>query len=823
MPQSAFRQFLFHLKWSLWVILVTCAAAGGIWWLMGRQGWFGVKPLPWMSLHVLVLMIAVAVFIPLTMLMRSNETRDLLQKCLLFSILLHVVITMGFSVISLSRDVINYVRSDRGMEVPINLEASRAAELQLQVRNQITNLPVATPQAGNDGPAQSAIEVAVEPPRPIQQELPKNFARPGALTSAPEAPSARPPKPDESVAVAMPSLIAPMPQLEIALPRMKQAEAQATAPPQVNPSKMELAWKAPAPQPMVNGDWPVARPGESLLAEIPLSREGTPKAEILDIHPRIDAISNLPQVTIPTLPVAPAIGGEVETVNPATAESTHVAGSRGKPGAISVGSESSANPIASLDQPASLKGAPSIVEQPVADALPIPSLETVKLPQPAASPFGSGESIAANDLVEPPRPSAGSFEGGTGTGRPGPLKASNLPPTTFDQWAPRQAAAEQIKPRIPDVAPDPIGPKVVASLPPDLGPKQMPAEIRWCSARMRFANLSWKIWEDRNRRRMRWRGRWIICRANQESDGRWTKFNSDRSPHRRRQEPRDMALTGLATLAFLASDHTPGSGSQYQDYVERALRFLLNEQRGDGNLRGSGGDMYDQAIATIALAEAAIMTGEPKYRRAAFKGADYILVAHNRRSGGWRYTPNASADTSVTGWCVMALHSAENAGFEVPIGYQERCIALSEFGQLGGESHAGGISGSRKPSETMTAQATFTRMLLGQQLTSAQIDEASRFVTRFSPSEYQKDFYHWYYVSLMLMQVQNDAWKSWNSAMTEHLLSLQRGDGSANGSWDSDGLRDDPGGRVYSTAMATLTLEVYYRYLPMYAKRKAKP
>jgi len=71
----------------------------------------------------------------------------------------------------------------------------------------------------------------------------------------------------------------------------------------------------------------------------------------------------------------------------------------------------------------------------------------------------------------------------------------------------------------------------------------------------------------------------------------------------------------------------------------------------------------------------------------------------------------------------------------------------------------------------------------------------------------------------MLMQVQNDAWKNWNAAMTQHLLSLQRGDGHANGSWDSDGLRNDPGGRIFSTAMATLTLEVYYRYLPMYSKR----
>jgi hypothetical protein len=129
-----------------------------------------------------------------------------------------------------------------------------------------------------------------------------------------------------------------------------------------------------------------------------------------------------------------------------------------------------------------------------------------------------------------------------------------------------------------------------------------------------------------------------------------------------------------------------------------------------------------------------------------------------------------------------------------------------------------GYQDPRKPTATMTAQATFTRMLLGQQLTSAQIDEASRFVTRFSPAETGKDFYHWYYVSLMLMQTQNDSWKAWNRELSGTLLSLQRQDGDANGSWDSDGLRDDPGGRIFSTSLATLTLEVYYRYLPMYAR-----
>jgi hypothetical protein len=168
----------------------------------------------------------------------------------------------------------------------------------------------------------------------------------------------------------------------------------------------------------------------------------------------------------------------------------------------------------------------------------------------------------------------------------------------------------------------------------------------------------------------------------------------------------------------------------------------------------------------------------------------------------------------------MALHSAKAAGFRMPSSVRSDALRWLNSVSSGQHRILAGYQDARKPTETMTAQATFTRMLLGQQLTSDQIDEASRFVTRFAPHEMYKDFYHWYYVSLMLMQTQNEAWKAWNAQLSEHLLGLQRHDGHANGSWDPDGLRDDPGGRVYSTAIATLTLEVYYRYLPMYAGKR---
>ena len=52
--------------------------------------------------------------------------------------------------------------------------------------------------------------------------------------------------------------------------------------------------------------------------------------------------------------------------------------------------------------------------------------------------------------------------------------------------------------------------------------------------------------------------------------------------------------------------------------------------------------------------------------------------------------------------------------------------------------------------------------------------------------------------------------------MREVLISEQIKVGHLAGSWDPKDEWGRYGGRLYSTALATLTLEVYYRFLPLY-------
>jgi len=78
--------------------------------------------------------------------------------------------------------------------------------------------------------------------------------------------------------------------------------------------------------------------------------------------------------------------------------------------------------------------------------------------------------------------------------------------------------------------------------------------------------------------------------------------------------------------------------------------------------------------------------------------------------------------------------------------------------------------------------------------------------------------YYNYYATQVLHHWQGPEWKRWNVQMRDHLIATQAGRGHESGSWYFSGGRGDVGGRLYNTAMAVMTLEVYYRYMPLYRR-----
>jgi hypothetical protein len=311
----------------------------------------------------------------------------------------------------------------------------------------------------------------------------------------------------------------------------------------------------------------------------------------------------------------------------------------------------------------------------------------------------------------------------------------------------------------------------------------------------------------------------------QEEDGHWSRIEGDGG--RRRIQMRsghDMACTAFSVLAYLGHDETPDKPCPYRDVVTKGVDYLINQQGDDGDLRGAsrfkgGGadsaNMYDHGIATYALAECAIMTHDPRVTAAAIKGAQFIVDAQNQQSGGWRYSPNEYGDSSVFGWQIMALHSAEQVGFKIP---QDTLDGAKRYITSCGQGRyrlLAGYQPHQSPTTPMTAELLFSRMLLGMPMSDDGVDEATRFLARQPPDPRNADLYYWYYASLSMLHMQNPLWKDWNVLTREALIAMQESDGPAAGSWDTSLKWGERGGRVFTTALATLTLEVYYRYLPM--------
>jgi hypothetical protein len=209
------------------------------------------------------------------------------------------------------------------------------------------------------------------------------------------------------------------------------------------------------------------------------------------------------------------------------------------------------------------------------------------------------------------------------------------------------------------------------------------------------------------------------------------------------------------------------------------------------------------------------MTHDPRVIDAAIKAAKFIVASQDPASGGWRYFPKESGDSSVFGWQIMALHSAEQIGFEIPadtLDGAKRYIKSCEEGKF---HLLYGYQPHNAATPPMTAEILFSRMLLDLPLSVDGIQEVTTFLSSEPPDPRNADIYYWYYASLSMLNMQNPKWQEWNVRTRESLIQMQRKDGPSAGCWEKNMRWGDRGGRVFTTAMATLTLEVYYRYLPL--------
>jgi hypothetical protein len=280
-------------------------------------------------------------------------------------------------------------------------------------------------------------------------------------------------------------------------------------------------------------------------------------------------------------------------------------------------------------------------------------------------------------------------------------------------------------------------------------------------------------------------------------------------------------LTGLALLSLLGSGNTHREGP-YADNVRRGLTYLIVNQRPDGSLAGRA-DLFEanycHGMAALAMCEAAVMTQDPSAIASAKAAVGYTLATQHPTTGGWRYAKGDPGDLSQLGWQAMVLEAGRAAGANVPDRAFDRIDSFLRSVRGGA---GGGLASYRPgdgPSRTMTAEALATRLLIGESIPPGEIREAEDYLLRQLPGIGRDNYYGWYYTSLALHQLQDDAWQSWNEAMKAHLVKRQLPDGS----FPTDDEWGGYGGRVYTTSMATLCLEVYYRHQRRITRLAAKP
>jgi hypothetical protein len=256
--------------------------------------------------------------------------------------------------------------------------------------------------------------------------------------------------------------------------------------------------------------------------------------------------------------------------------------------------------------------------------------------------------------------------------------------------------------------------------------------------------------------------------------------------------------------------------------VEKGLNFLVTEQKPDGDLRGKSRvvGMYCHAMATLALCEASALSADERLRDPATRAVAFLVSARARDGMAWRYAPGAAAgDTSILGWVVMCLKSAREVGIPIPdeSSVREGTILWLNTVASGQSRGLARYQPSEPVTATMTAEAWVCRQFLGVGGPGPASEEAAEFLLDHDSDKGATNVYYWYYATLALYQHGGPAWTRWNGRLRDRLVALQHTTGHRTGSWDPDeSLYGAKGGRIYSTALAALSLEVYYRYLRLY-------
>lgn len=309
-------------------------------------------------------------------------------------------------------------------------------------------------------------------------------------------------------------------------------------------------------------------------------------------------------------------------------------------------------------------------------------------------------------------------------------------------------------------------------------------------------------------------------------------------------------VTSLCVLAFMAHGHNPGDG-EYGERLERATQFIMSCQKENGLVALNGPDgprisrnleywigvttAYNHAIGSLTLSEIYGMGGAQRTER--LQGAIDRSLATTLEmqrwpkddpndKGGWRYVQNfdeKDSDLSITGWNLMFLRSARNAGFDVPktaiddaVGYVRRTFDRNEsvfiYSTEAGDSRSRAMAG-----------AGILALAHAGLHDSLEAKKSGEWLLRHPFNEYNGnngialDRYHYslFNSCQAMYQLGSPYWEKFYPPTVKALLAAQ----ADNGSWDAESFhRDRQFGNSYTTALVVLSLGAANQFLPVFQR-----
>ena len=343
--------------------------------------------------------------------------------------------------------------------------------------------------------------------------------------------------------------------------------------------------------------------------------------------------------------------------------------------------------------------------------------------------------------------------------------------------------------------------------------------------------------------------------SQQQEDG---AFKSDE-----RAQP---AITSFCLMAFLAQGESPVDG-KYQQPLARAIEFIAGQQQANGliatvapgavpiprdDLSSEGPRpsrkpnyvavtaVYNHAISSLALCEAyGQCTPEQSAALAPVieKAIAATLEMQKWRGkkavelGGWRYLTTRyvqDSDLSVTGWQLMFLRSARDAGFDVPeesidaaVKYIERCFVKNKNRQ----AHSY-LAGEANNITRAMAGAGILAMAHAGKHNSPEAVASGEWILKHDFKDYDDEQpvygvnwlgnrYHYGAVLCTqgMYQLGGKYWDQFFPQLVNALLSNQQ----QGGAWLTKG-KDERYGSCYSTSLSILSLSVPSQMLPIFQR-----